>query len=831
MRPGSVPPEPARTIADGPDPGYSPSLPPAAQWALTVLGLLLLAIAGLANWSDDYLLAAHWQVFVRFPGMAENQYYFFPMWYVTFGVPLVLFGFGLLSRRFRQAFARPWREPRLGVPLAVTALFLAVSLLPWEHRGMPMHETGTKMTFYLIIAGAGLALFITGFYRNLAFLDRPMERAFKRLMGLSRWRFILLLFGFTLILTNIISLFVFQHMPRVQDSIAQLFHARIFATGRLYLESPRFPAFFDYDHIINHGRWYSQYPFLHSLLMVPFVLLGIPWLTNPLLGALTVPVIYLLGRELYGERTGRMAGVLACVTPFIFNMSSEYMNGASALLFATLFVLFFFRTLRVGRWHQAVLTGVCIGLVANVRPYTALAVAVPFAVYGLYRLVREPRLLPRFLLMAAAGGAVASLVLVFNKLTNDDFFKFGYVVKWGHGHELGFGKSGWGEQHTPLRGLFHTGNNLNLINKFLYEWPLAGLALVLLPFAAGTRRRSDRLMLAWFLSLLAAYFFYWFHNVCFGPRFVYEAVPGLLLLTVRGVEELGPFLRRTFGLRVSDRGAFRFAGRVWPVLTLVMIAVGLPPLLRVYNRYAGVDARVVRNVRRHGLKNAVVFLHHLGHGFSANDLDLAGEVVYAKDLGVLNPALTLSYPDRQYYYANFDTLRPLGDIRFPGSRLARTLDEMAGFLDDSLTLEYASVLWPFDDIPPFTTGQSPPTAFRLPPDYPVSHEDARPGVSPVRLSGPGPLVASYREASRRIFDGSVEFDDYLPALACWLVGDRRERLKIFSTMNDLRNLIIGDYRLTLLYITSDGLGAVYDISLVTGTEPVFGPGPAVIPLR
>jgi len=764
-----------------------------------------MAIAGLANWNSDFLFAGKGQVFVRFPGMPERQFFFFPMWYVTLGAPLLLAGLALASRSLRLALARPWRDPRFGVPLAVTAFFFALTMMPWEHAATPLWETGSKMTFYLIVAGTGLCLFLAGFYQRLRFLDRPMERAYEWLMGLSRWRFALLLFGFTFILTNFISLFVFEHMPHIQDSIAQLFQARIFASGKLFLDTPKLPAFFDYTHIINNGRWYSQYPFLHSLLMVPFVFLRVPWLTNPLLGALSVPAIYLLGREVYGERTGRMAGALACVTPFIFNMSSEYMNGASAMLFATLFVLFYFRTLRVGRWHQALLAGLFIGLVANVRPYTALAVAVPFAGYGLYRLVREPgRFLPRFLLMVVVGGAVASLVLVYNKLTNGDFLTFGYVVKWGRGHEIGFGKSGWGDQHTPLRGLINTGNDMNLLNKFLYEWPLAALLPLAVPFAAGTRRREDWLMLAWLLCLSGAYFFYWFHNCCFGPRFLYEAVPGMLFLTVRGVEELGPLLRRTFGLAVADRSAFRFAGRLWPVLTAVALIAGLPPLERVYRSYAGVDGQVARNVRKAGLSNAVVFLNHFGSGFTANNLDLDGDVVYAKDYGPLDAALTICYPGRQYYYANKDTLRPLGDIRFPGSRLSRALGEMAEFLDDTLTLSYAAVAWPFADIP---TG--------------LDWLDR----------GEGPPVTDFREISRRIFNSTAKLEDYLPMLACWMIGDDREHLRIFSFMDDLHNFVAGEFKFTLLAVTADGTGAVFDISPATGEEMMVPEGPTVVPVR
>ncbi|MFO7676057.1 MAG: glycosyltransferase family 39 protein [bacterium] len=799
--PRRTPPRAARQPPKSARPGLAPWL----EWVFTALGLCLMAVAGLANSRDEFLFAAHHGLYLRFPWMPDRIYHFFPMWYVTFGVPLALLAVALAFRPVRQALARPWRDPRLGVPLAAAVFVLTLSLLPWEHVRTPVWETGSKMTLYLLLSGAGLALFLAGFYRRLRFLDRPMEQAFDRLMALSRPRFILVLFGFTFILANLISFFTFEHLPHIQDSIAQLFQARIFARGRLFLDSPRFAEFFDYTHIINNGRWYSQYPFLHSLLMVPFVFVGAPWLLNPLLGALTVPVIYLLGRELYGERTGRLAGVLACITPFIFNMSAEYMNGASALLFATLFALFYFRTLREGRPRQALLAGLCLGLVANVRPYTALAVALPFAVHGLIRLVREPRrLLPRFLLMAAAGGALTSLVFVYNKLTNGDWLTFGYVVKWGKGHELGFGRSGWGEAHTPLRGLIHTGNNLNLLNKYLYEWPLAALVPVLIPLAAGTRRAEDRLMLAWPASLLVAHFFYWFHNCCFGPRFLYEAVPGLILLTVRGAEELGPFLRRTFGLGVTDAAARHFVGRAWPVLTLVAVVAGLPPLQRVYHRYADVDAQTVKAVRRAGLTNALVFLDHLGHGFTANDLDLSGDIVYAKDLGPLNPALTLSYPDRRYYQATGNVIRSLGGLRCDGSQLETALGEMARFLDDSTTLDYRTVIWPFAEI--------------------------RPGVGWLER-GDGPPVENYREVSRRIFNGSARLDDYLPALACWLVGDKREHLTILAFMDDLRNFVAAGHRFTLLYVTSEGSGAVYEITPLAGDEVLVPEGPGFTPVR
>ncbi len=781
---------------------------PAVRAVLTVVGLILLGLAGFANYTGDYIFAAHWKVFVRFPGMAQGQYYFFPIWWVITFMPLVLFGLGLLFPVFRRAIRAPWREPRFALPVVIVLLLLVFTMFPWEFASTQVWETGSKMVFYVTLGGCGLALFVAGAYRQLRFLDEPLTKAYQWIMALDRRAFMLLTFGFTFLVANLISLFVFEHMPHIQDSISQLFQARIFASGRLYLTSPIFPDFFDYTHIINNGQWYSQYPFLHSLLLLLGVLVGMPWIINPLLGALTVPAIYLLGRELYSERTGRLAGVLACLTPFIFNMSAEYMNASSALLFATCFLIFYFRTLRQAKWRQALAAGIFLGLVADVRPYTAFAIGVPFAVYGLYRALCSPRrLIPRFGLMVISMAAVTGLTFIYNWLTNGHPLLFAYVVKWGPGHELGFGKSGWGARHTPFRGLVHTGNDMNLMNKWLYEWPLPSLLPIAVLFAAGTKNRKDWLLLLGFLSLSAAYFFYWFHNVCFGARFLYETSACVILLTIRGGEKLGSFLRRTCQLQVSDQSVSTFIRRVWPLLTAIMIAVGLGPLFRTYHMYGGVDGSVVRNVRKAGLTNALVFCHHLGCGFSENTLELDGDVVYAKSYGLLNSALTIAYPDRNYYYANKDTLRPLTGIDYPRSRLKRALDEMAEFLSDTLTYTYRTIIWPFKDIPPEPRSPIP---------------DPR---------SPGPDILDFRKVSREIFTSRHVLDDYLPALACWMINDDREHLRIFSFMNDLQNLIAGDYKFTLLMVTSEGTGAVYDISTASGDEVMVPDRQGPVPIR
>jgi len=724
-------------------------------------------------------------VYFRLPKMAIDQAYYFPLAWLLLALLVLLFSLGFYFPAFRRAIIAPFRTFKTALPFALVLGFLMFSLYPWNFLTAKQHETGAQHLLYLSLASAGFVLLLFALSPLLKFVDQPAIRLYHSLLHLPRRQFLLLLCLFFFLLTNLISYFVFDHLPHIQDSISQLFQARIFASGKIHLPSPRFPDFFDYTHIINNGKWYSQYPWFHSFLLMLFVFLKMPWIVNPLSGTLTLPIIYLLGRELYDEKTGRLAAIFAAGSPFIFNMSSEYMNHASALLFSSLFLLFFFKTIRArSPLYNSILAGICLGLVANIRPYTALAIGTPFAVYSLIQFFRSPKqLFSRLLLLLVFTLLVTGLVFVYNWITNGSPTLFGYVVKWGPGHEVGFGHSGWGPPHTPYQGFLNTGNNLNLLNKFLFELPFPALILILIPFVRGTKNRNDWLLFATFLSLLIAYFFYWFHNLCFGPRFLYESSSALLLLAARGTLLLPAILNETFRMPLSSDAIARFYARALLPAVLFLAIIALPPLWHNYHTYGGVSAVSHRAVKRAHLNNALVFCAHFGNGFSYNRLTLDGPVVYARDLGFMNPALTLAYPDRRYYYVNADTLIELKDLNYENSALAQTITQLSSILNDRSRIEnYRTILVPFVDLP-----------------------------LPVDTTGFGSKITDYRTVSQALFQKRKTLADYTPALALWLFNDQREHLQIFSMMDEPEHFIAGGLRFTLIAVAANNLGAVYDI--------------------
>ena len=354
-----------------------------------------------------------------------------------------------------------------------------------------------------------------------------------------------------------ISFYVFEAIPRVTDTNAQYVHAKMLAQGHLTFPSHKLPQFFDFDHMINNGRWYSQFPPGHLFFLALGHRLHIPWIVNPLLGMLSLLAIYFLARETHGELTSRTAAVLALLCPFVVFMSSEYMSHATALLFTTLFILFFVKSVRTPRVRDAILAASALGIVFITRPLTALAVSIPWIAHGIHALVENPRKYVRlYVLMTVVFVLFVMTQLGFNYLTNGDPLAYGYALVHGEEHVPQFGPipgSYGGGTHTLWRGIGQAFNNLNGLNFFLFRWPFPSLIFVLALFLSFSRNRINYLFLATLFSLLGMHLFYFFQDWCFGPRFVYEASGVLIILTASGIMRLPIVIAAVFGRVVFPR--------------------------------------------------------------------------------------------------------------------------------------------------------------------------------------------------------------------------------------------------------------------------------------
>lgn len=363
-------------------------------------------------------------------------------------------------------------------------------------------------------------------------LLRPREMTF-RIGGLAILAVILL----------ITSTFAFSRSPLLIDSIIQLFQGKLFAAGMAAGTPPTYEGFFTTQHmLVDGGRWYSQYPPGHPAALAIGVWIGAPWLIPILFTLLTAWLITDTAHRLFGSDVSRVTLALLVLSPFFWFMGASFMNHVSALLFVSAFLWGIVRWEGSGENREAphagwiLLAGIALGIAFLSRPLTSAAVGAAMIIPAIR--IAGRRWLSHGLVAAVGFAATASFYFLFNQVTTGDWKTAGYLKLWGPSHGLGFHVSPWGDSHTPLTGLRNELIDLGLLHSFLFEWAIPALLPLGAFLALGwASRKWEGRLIAAFLAIPMAYFFYWHRDAFLGPRYLYEGLPFLMpVLAVSFVE-------------------------------------------------------------------------------------------------------------------------------------------------------------------------------------------------------------------------------------------------------------------------------------------------------
>lgn len=436
-------------------------------------------------------------------------------------------------------------------------------------------------------------------------------------------------FVWVLVVSSALSLGCFQGFPHVQDSLAQQFQARIFAAGLASAPVPTHGEFFLDEFLVqDSGRWYAQYPPGQALLLALGVRAGIPWLINPLLGALTGVFLYLAALRAYGRRTALVSLALYCASPFVWFMSAERMNHVGTLFWISLALWSLAPALsrrpRGLRPLRLLLAGVALGFAVSTRPLCGAAAAVallPFALWPSKLRPAEAGKAGKAVVLTGFGIVLGALPLfLFNVATTGSPLRSGYEVQWGSSG-WGFGASQWGPPHTPAAGLLHVWNNWDGLARYLFEWPLPSLIPLLGFFVVRRRTRMDSALLTLAAAVSLAYLPYFFQDLCLGPRFLYAAMPAFVLLSARGLMALGLVWARR--RRLPRREASAIILRAACFCAGVGLLVNVPLLLQWYgSSFWGTGPELVREVHDRGIHHAVVFIRDRNRARAADLLRL-----------------------------------------------------------------------------------------------------------------------------------------------------------------------------------------------------------------
>jgi hypothetical protein len=474
--------------------------------------------------------------------------------------------------------------------------------------------------------------------------------------------FLLLWTLWVFVIANLLSFAVFEHIPHVQDEIAQFLQAKIFARGNLTAPLPPIKDFFQYfyDNMIFANRWYSQYQPGHPVLLMLGMLLNIPWIINPLIAALSVPLLYKCAFHYYGENEARLSVVLFCVSPFVLFMSASYMNHVSSLLFLLLFLYGLYKSTKCNSRVYAFVAGLALGMLVNIRVGEACALGFLFgAVFFIHSLKGK-----KYYSLMVFSGTLLCMVMIlleYNYATNGNPFLFGYQVRWGNEHSLGFVNKPLMQApvHTPLRGVIHTLSNFIALNQNLFEWPFPSLlpiVIYLIPFIFKKDRR-DYLLLCGLLTAPVFYFFYFYQDLCLGPRFYYISLPFILPLTARAIVQI---IKGIASVRGCSEKYLKHAFIALFSLAIVFSCIFRIPKLYSYysDSFWKVDNKLMHKVRELKIEHAVIFQRSydpngddLGSGFLYNSPWLDSSIIFARDLGERNAELIPFFPKRTYYLA------------------------------------------------------------------------------------------------------------------------------------------------------------------------------------
>jgi hypothetical protein len=336
----------------------------------------------------------------------------------------------------------------------------------------------------------------------------------------------------------------FEGIPHLEDEIAYVWQAQAIADGNLTVPSPPQSKSFLVPFVVDYGgQRFGKYPLGWPILLAVGIRLGIRSLLNPLLAGLGVWLTYRLGKKVWGETVGIIAAGLTLTSPFFLMNSGSLLSHPFGLVLSLAFVLAWidgFGEKNAARRLLPTLTaGLSLGVLALTRPLTALAVALPFTFHGLYLMVRGDWQTRRHVL--AVGGltlGVGAITFLWQYAVTGDALLNPYTLWWPY-DKIGFGP-GYGrteQGHNLHLAEINTRFSLRVGYSDLFGWGM--YSWIFLPFgilALFLRRNWQGFLIGAVIpSLVLLYIAYWVGAWLFGPRYYYEGLFSLTLISGAGI--------------------------------------------------------------------------------------------------------------------------------------------------------------------------------------------------------------------------------------------------------------------------------------------------------
>jgi hypothetical protein len=405
------------------------------------------------------------------------------------------------------------------------------------------------------------------------------------------------------------------------------------------------------------------------------VSLGLRAWVNPLLAGLGVWLIYRLGKWLFGNLVGLLAAGLTLTSPFFLMNSGSLLSHPLGLVLSAAFALSWLNAFSElpsrARWLSNLIAGLCLGYLFFTRPWSALAVGLPFGLHGLYLLVRGDAGNRRRLLVLGGVAALFPLLhLLWQYVATGDPFLNPYTLWWSY-DQVGFGPGhGHSETgHTLHKAYINTRHSLKVGVLDLFGW--GRYSWIFLPFGLWAARRNGRALLigSVFPVIVIFYLAYWIGSWLFGPRYFYEGLYSLTIFSAAGVAWLAGWPIRP-GEPVRSRKGWL---KLRPLLVTLALGVLVGINLTIYTPMRLDGMRGLYGIERSDqatflvpqaqeLAPALIIVEterwmEYGSLLELEDPFLTSPFIFAwSHTSQVDASLTADFPDRAVYY--YDPGRP-----------------------------------------------------------------------------------------------------------------------------------------------------------------------------
>jgi len=349
----------------------------------------------------------------------------------------------------------------------------------------------------------------------------------------------------SLLVNALLAARVFENIPHLEDEMTLVWQAQTISRGQAVVPSPPASSAFLVPFVIDdQGFRFGKYPLGFPVLLSFGMRLGVRDWVNPAIAACALWLIYRLAKKLLDEPTALLALILTATSPYYLIQSANLLTHAWSLFLSSALALAWLDTFHppsgasnVPAWLTVAVAGLALGTLALTRPYTALGVALPFGLHGVLLLKNGPAAIRRGVLaIGLLAGGVATLHLLWQATLTGSLWINPYTLWWpsdviGFGPGTGFRPGG----HTLPAGLSDALYGMLIANHDLFGWPW--LSFLFLPFGLLAGRRNPRALMvsAVFPALVLLYLLYWVGAWVYGPRYYYEGLYSLTLLSAAGI--------------------------------------------------------------------------------------------------------------------------------------------------------------------------------------------------------------------------------------------------------------------------------------------------------